>query len=227
MGHYLPDIDECWFQLHNCNSNSEVCRNLLGSFECLPIRDDCPSGFRKVDSNSTSASSRRFNCIDIDECATRDTFDCDPTLEVCDNYIGSYTCELAKPETNPHIVDNVVNENREAETISCPKGFRFNRFSFACDIDIDECQIGQHHCDLTLQKCVNFKGSFACVPLATSLPTPSELRVACDRGYVLDDRGQCEDLDECVTLPCPLNTYCQNTIGSFVCHCKVCFIPDL
>ena len=41
----------------------------------------------------------------------------------------------------------------------------------------------------------------------------------CDEGYGGDD---CLDLDECAlnTTECDEHAYCNNTIGSYTCHCS-------
>ena len=197
----------------------QVCRNMLGTFACLDVRNECPSGFKKI--NST-VGYKQIKCIDIDECAEK-SFDCDVKHEDCENFIGSYTCEMKVNTTSHHNMK--ITKNETTETIVCGKGQRFNRFSFSCD-DINECAIGQHGCDLTKQKCLNFQGTYACVPLAVDRNKPARMnhleQVVCGRGYLANEvNGTCDDLNECVTLPCPPNAYCQNTIGSFICHCKV------
>ncbi|XP_043105727.1 fibrillin-2 [Puntigrus tetrazona] len=45
----------------------------------------------------------------------------------------------------------------------------------------------------------------------------------CNRGYRADSRGQCSDVDECVSDPCT-NADCFNTPGSFYCRCHAGFL---
>lgn len=49
-------------------------------------------------------------------------------------------------------------------------------------------------------------------------------RCRCDSGYEFNTTTmRCEDLDECVRFHnhvCSFNARCENTMGSFTCHCN-------
>ena len=233
-----------------------MCRNLLGAYVCLDIgrggqQQGCPSGFRPTSSSAGSP----LNCTDVDECA-EGTYDCD-RREQCENFIGSYTCEEkvrlrtdsgSSSTTRSSMVET---ENSNSNLTNCAKGYHFVRFSYTCE-DTNECRIGQHDCDLSRERCINFPGTYRCVPLVLgegkgsgggdsgdagtgaeendkqSSARLSSLRFTqklCPSGYERNEElNICEDSDECnggLLPPCSENAYCQNTIGSYVCHCKV------
>lgn len=253
------DIDECRHSLHECNLSRQVCRNLLGAYVCLDIgrggqQQGCPSGFRP-----TSSAGSPLNCTDVDECA-EGTYDCD-RREQCENFIGSYTCEEkvrlrtdsgSSSTTRSSMVETENSSN--SNLTNCAKGYHFVRFSYTCE-DTNECRIGQHDCDLSRERCINFPGTYRCVPLVLgegkgsgggdsgdagtgaeendkqSSARLSSLRFTqklCPSGYERNEElNICEDSDECnsgLLPPCSENAYCQNTIGSYVCHCKTGFI---
>ncbi|XP_017491429.1 PREDICTED: fibulin-1-like, partial [Rhagoletis zephyria] len=149
----------------------------------------------------------------------------------------------------------VETENSSNSNLTnCAKGYHFVRFSYTCE-DTNECRIGQHDCDLSRERCINFPGTYRCVPLVLgegkgsgggdsgdagtgaeendkqSSARLSSLRFTqklCPSGYERNEElNICEDSDECnsgLLPPCSENAYCQNTIGSYVCHCKTGFI---
>ena len=219
--------------MHDCDLKTQVCRNLLGTFVCIPLDHHCPSGFRLNDS-IPSKHKAVINCIDIDECA-EETFDCDTRQEDCLNYIGSYTCEPKLIRPKSIITTSSLSNNSDSDDpTKCSEGYHFVRFTYQCE-DINECRIGQHNCNLSREKCVNFPGSFKCVPKTekellklsenTKL-TKMNLKMikTCQDGYERNiEFDICEDIDECSEHinPCPSISRCQNILGSYVCHCKV------
>ena len=74
--------------------------------------------------------------------------------------------------------------------------------------DIDECA------DPALNTC----GSMQCINL------PGTYKCLCSAGYDFNEGSmRCEDVDECVKFAghtCSQHATCENTIGSFRCHCK-------
>ncbi|XP_050529575.1 fibulin-1-like isoform X2 [Daktulosphaira vitifoliae] len=100
--------------------------------------------------------------------------------------------------------------------------------------ETDPCSSGIHNCSRK-EKCVSIPNGYKCVPYSTPLPIPlsqKNLRIqnqprACDPGFAFDIFSQkCIDVDECSELPCETNELCENTIGSFICHCKNGFQQD-
>ena len=77
-------------------------------------------------------------------------------------------------------------------------------------VDINECQSDKHGCKGT---CNNTVGSYEC---------------GCEEGFEMNDKGDCEDIDECATKSddCTANQVCINTKGSHMCHCVAGYIKE-
>ncbi|XP_044741825.1 fibulin-2-like isoform X2 [Chrysoperla carnea] len=73
---YCIDINECYEETHDCDSNQD-CYNTRGSYDCR-----CKIGFQL---NPITGA-----CVDINECQAN-KIQCAPTQR-CDNTIGSYRC---------------------------------------------------------------------------------------------------------------------------------------
>uniref|UniRef100_A0A672VB37 Fibrillin-1 n=1 Tax=Strigops habroptila TaxID=2489341 RepID=A0A672VB37_STRHB len=52
------------------------------------------------------------------------------------------------------------------------------------------------------------------------IPTPGSYRCECNKGFQLDVRGECIDVDECEKNPC-ISGDCVNTQGSYICQCRI------
>lgn len=287
----LLDIDECMLNTHKCMLSYQVCINNIGSYECVDVGLECPKGFRRMG----PSTEHNTGCQDIDECV-EGQYNCDYKLELCENTIGSFECE-EKPNNTIHssfipsflmnFVDSITNNNNDDNNIlnqnnydkreatrgkTCNVGFYFSRSTNQCE-DINECEIGQHNCNLSKENCVNFPGTYSCLKLGNNLDYGKDMdeinnvdydddleyssnsglytkenvtiisinnlnnsnsnnvpflnkdfRIKCDFGYERNPYlNICEDIDECrkTKPPCPPHSLCQNTIGSFICHCKV------
>lgn len=202
------DIDECKDIPQICDSNQD-CYNTVGSYVC-----SCKLGFSK--DHQTGA------CVDINECQIG-KHDCSEAQR-CDNTIGSYVC---------------------ARTTGCGTGYTLNSATGLCEDD-DECVLGLHNChDLGPKfQCRNTLGSYRCEKIkcigdclnkkTTTSPTklvPTQHHPIisgqfkkCLPGYTMNQRGECEDIDECKSNPCKRGEKCLNLNGRYQCipfiHCK-------
>lgn len=78
--YFFLDIDECLSEGglygHHCHLHTR-CTNIVGSYVC-----QCEDGYARYD---------KFNCIEVDECASGD-HRCSPFAH-CNNTAGSYSCQ--------------------------------------------------------------------------------------------------------------------------------------
>ncbi|XP_075782988.1 latent-transforming growth factor beta-binding protein 2 isoform X2 [Pelodiscus sinensis] len=197
------DDDEC---VRDPCAGKGRCINSVGSYSCL-----CYPGYTLL------ASQDAQTCQDDDECLTLGT--CAHGL--CINLAGSFRCscyhgyEVTADEKSCQDIDECatrsacprglcINTEGSFSCMACGAGYAVSRDGSMCE-DIDECS-SPTACPLGI--CMNTDGSFACR--------------ACDAGYVLSSsRLTCEDIDECEdpTASC-LGGECQNTQGSYMCHCR-------
>ena len=228
------EINECLNVPSLCDVHQE-CMNTPGSYLCL-----CPDGYEMSGSN----------CIDIDECiiglsnchqnATcsniNGAYDCDCT----EGFVGSgrncinetLQCEFECPDCGINAYCN-VDDTLTSGFVACTCYDGFVGDPYVECIDIDECTAQIHDCGVT-SDCVNLNGTFTCYercPTCTDTEYcnwDSSAHVAsciCKDGYILDQNGNCIDVDECMNIT--LNTcfdnsaLCINTIGSYHCECPV------
>ncbi|XP_012149839.2 uncharacterized protein LOC100874867 [Megachile rotundata] len=233
------DVDECKERLHSCEAN-EQCINEIGSYRCELLdgkdsneKDEDNYSYRgyKVQSAIPSASNqtaicdtgfifdvRSSRCVDVDECSN-DLSNCG-IGEQCINFEGGYRCSPA-----------------------CPSGFQprnnadygVNGVEEICE-DIDECALGLHSCNGSIQYCVNTNGSYSCESFVrTTSTTPRQQKSTrnnkiqsidryqflepCNRGYKRDFKsGECVDIDECTEGPgCRDHEQCHNILGGYDC----------
>ena len=72
------DINECSFQLDNCDQKKATCENTVGSYECV-----CKDGY----------FSKGNNCYDVNECEVDDLNNCDKKSgALCVDYDGGFKC---------------------------------------------------------------------------------------------------------------------------------------
>lgn len=94
----------------------------------------------------------------------------------------------------------------------------------AC-LDVDECVVKSPACS-ERQFCLNTNGSFSCEDCDSTCvgctgKGPEHCK-ECISGYVKDEGGKCEDVDECALAEKACrrrDENCYNTPGSFVCVC--------
>lgn len=232
------DIDECQIEPPICPEGTE-CINNEGSFDCRSLAispmptvmgrksaegqwaiakpegsQHCPDG-RREDPNDSR------HCVDIDECEEKNP--CEGAT-VCHNLAGGYTC---LPDESQAVLRTTVNQKE-----ICAPGLQNDHGR--C-IDIDECSIGSHACNLTYEICENLHASHRCIAKVDSSISKkeSELRIRYPESSTatptcLEGRrfvnGYCEDINECKEFrnPCAPNHNCINTEGSFKCISEYC-----
>ena len=205
-----------------CDENAD-CLNVRGDFIC-----DCQKGFHgdgkfcwpgdcedtSCPVNQTCVSRTKLDCkcgegfqadelnhcIDVDECAMKN--DCDEVAK-CINVEGSYTCSCQLGFTG---------SGRDCQ---CSEGSYVDERGYC--VDVDECVTG-NDCSVNAN-CENTKGSYKCS--CKNGFTESGRDCLCKRGFYIDNRGFCVDVDECSTnvAKCHPNAICFNTVGSFECRC--------
>ncbi|XP_065064826.1 tolloid-like protein 2 [Rhopilema esculentum] len=115
-------------------------------------------------------------------------------------YCGSHSPNEVRFNTNEAIIR--LHTSNDSQSDDAAAGFSASYYAE----DVDECQTGQHQCDLS---CSNYEGGYAC---------------ACLPGYrtvFIKDRpkGSCVDIDECAVGNGGCSHKCVNTDGGFFCSC--------
>nr|XP_020465843.1 vitamin K-dependent protein S [Monopterus albus] len=92
-------------------------------------------------------------------------------------------------------------DGQASYTCVCKPGWKGSR----CANDINECSDPEFPAGCN-QKCYNVPGSFYCM---------------CEDGYMLKDKINCIDIDECLLYPsiCEKPAKCVNTLGMYECNC--------
>ncbi|XP_054708894.1 LOW QUALITY PROTEIN: fibulin-1-like [Uloborus diversus] len=234
------DIDECMEGISNCDSSREICQNMQGSFQCIPIPSrnrNCPAGFKW--------NENKDNCNDVDECQ-EELDDCRLPDEECRNTIGGYECDAKCSATmkfntaqNKCVEIDVCSEGthtcKDDETCiptmdtyicvpnvvgaNCGPGFKPEESAKATSqrcVDINECDEYPDACD-TDEQCVNTMGAYDCIR------QQEQEAQSCPQGFAPDENNGCADIDECVEEldRCNRLTHnCLNLNGSYECVVK-------
>lgn len=211
------DIDECLIGSHSCDSETEICENIIGDYKCIPkdfhrrliydkSRDkssddsrnqntpknnaDYSSGYSRTVSQVPSPS---YHHSRTDGGHSRDS-----------SFVGGHSQTSYRTSTSitdpKKALESQRNENKNPDG-TCKLGFKLDTSTAICE-DTDECLDGP--CPIGLI-CTNLIGGFEC---------------NCERGFVLRD-GACADIDECsLGNFCRQSERCINIPGTFKCEPK-------
>uniref|UniRef100_A0A914W7R3 EGF-like domain-containing protein n=1 Tax=Plectus sambesii TaxID=2011161 RepID=A0A914W7R3_9BILA len=185
------------------------CRKINEQWRCL-----CGDGFERE--RLTSGPSFVSKCVDIDECAVG--IDTCHSLALCNNTVGSYSCQCRAPSVgdgrncklgNPCELTKPCSAHAQCKPLGgvqyeceCVKGFLGD--GERCDPD--PCLAAPNGgCPMTS----------SCLPdFSQQKPTASCI---CYEGYF---GSSCEDVDECKgNHSCAINAKCVNILGSYQCVC--------
>ncbi|KAI6230583.1 Hemicentin-2 [Aphelenchoides fujianensis] len=191
------DLNECALGLFKCDNGTE-CLNTEGAYSCA---EACPFGYFMDESGG---------CVDVNECLREPCF---APME-CVNFAGGYECvcpvgmELSEDGTKCIGLNGSTSSPLQHLTfdtkpgpVDCPAGLQWAETS--C-MDIDECAF-----DAPCQyKCLNKQGGYECI---------------CPPGYVINELGQCFDIDECQAKDvCGKGELCFNQLGEYSCIANAC-----
>lgn len=152
--------------------------------------------------NSTDLRS----CKDIDECKESNG----GCSQVCNNLPGEFIC-------------------------TCNSGFEIDESDEKTCLDIDECADPELSWDCTAG-CKNLNGTYKCLPSLVGRVEPTDGdgfspgEIVCKSGFKLSDDGsECQDINECDLADIDSDSWrmtyrycehkCENTVGSYICHC--------
>ncbi|XP_062499001.1 fibrillin-2-like [Corticium candelabrum] len=188
------DINEC--ALATPCAPEVTCINNVGNFVC-PV---CPIGYvggNKTGRGLDDANTDRQVCTDVDECQINNG-GCD-TLTSCTNTIGSFQCG---PCPLGYLGTGLTGCRRRPCSI------------LATPVDGSKVCNGHVFEDVVWFSCNSGFELFG-----------SDVRQCQADGTWNGSLTNCSDIDECVmgTDNCDLNAECNNTHGSFICTCNVCY----
>ncbi|CAG7729741.1 unnamed protein product [Allacma fusca] len=210
------DIDECREGTHDCRIEKESCVNVPGSYQCHQLqasdKHNCPPGY-EPNRNYT------FLCQDRDECSTG-LHTCAPT-ETCINEVGGYRCEVGSGDDAISSTEDIDYEDATTTTPSS------NTESSILD------SVFRPSPTHSLRNNSGNRASTSPNSEANVISKSPGATNDCTSGYRVSrytrhvEKANCEDIDECVESdPCDRTQICQNTPGSFYCHCKTGYYRD-
>ncbi|GFR76121.1 latent-transforming growth factor beta-binding protein 4 [Elysia marginata] len=248
-GTACDDIDECADPL--VSKCPQECTNSPGSFYCYCrngftyniTTNTCDD----IDECATGVSGCEHDCINVAgsyNCQCKLGYVLNDDRKMC-RKDASNPCAVSAKANNCSFGCTLVNGTDEC---FCERGYQLDTNGLDCK-DVDECTTG-HLCTDT---CNNTMGSYECLcPVGKKLENDRRTCVACDPYHWGDNcANQCdcnplgtakcdpvsgckckdgwngttcyEDVLECPTDPCPVNSNCTETPGSYICTCDIGF----
>ncbi|KAH9523896.1 hypothetical protein Btru_047344, partial [Bulinus truncatus] len=198
------DVNEC-SQPDVCPSGY-VCENTIGSYRC-----QCPTGY-KLENGI---------CRDINECSEAHNLPCNASLEVCENTLGSYRCvcrrgyfrndslcqDIDECASNINDCEQMCVDKPGTYNCQCYPGYMLNDDRKTCSKKgLEVCSVKNMNCSYGCRRDSNNRA--VCF---------------CPQGYKVNNLGQCEDINECITDVsnlCTNKNGCTNTNGSYTCTCQ-------
>uniref|UniRef100_A0A8C2GKQ6 Fibrillin 2a n=1 Tax=Cyprinus carpio TaxID=7962 RepID=A0A8C2GKQ6_CYPCA len=207
------DIEECVISPDVCGHGT--CVNTLGSFQC-----DCFPGYE-------SGFMMMKNCMDIDECE-RNVSLCNGGI--CENTDGSYKCVC--PPGHQLSVDGSACEGENQNHTSLLFFHHLQKYLELLNsitlvithgplLELLECELKNGGCELY---CSNSEGSYSCSCGQGYALTPDQQTCA---GHLTQQPFHSKHTNAHYVNECELNTNiclfgeCENTKGSFICHCEM------
>ncbi|CAL4112653.1 unnamed protein product, partial [Meganyctiphanes norvegica] len=220
------DINECALYQHDC-LDEQQCRNTEGSYECVTL---CPKGLRQASSTQVANGT----CTDIDECAEQ-TAGCHFT-QVCENTWGSYRCMCPRGFKSSGSGQPCIDVN-ECLRIPSPCSYQCRnlRGDYECICapgqqrlpDMKSC-VGLQYLEESQTNLPALPSNQRGRPSSPGFPTSEfqerllkrlYVETRCPQGTQYNQgTDQCIDVDEC-ELYDQCQHRCQNTFGSYICHC--------
>lgn len=206
-----------------------------------PQKDGCDGGVINKDSLCCKGAYRAA-CKDksAEGCATPAQQcrknSCQGANEVCVLAYGKVACECDSGfievngacvaeacDSNPGLCgfkEECVDLSGEFKCLTvCGQGLKRN-LAGECE-DINECLDDPFICTGDNQVCVNSVGGYSCDCgegfMAVINQSGYSCITPCGGGYILNKDGECEDVNECMGIPCKGNEDCINNNGGFEC----------
>uniref|UniRef100_A0A158QF61 Notch receptor 3 n=1 Tax=Hymenolepis diminuta TaxID=6216 RepID=A0A158QF61_HYMDI len=220
-----------------CQSNSclnkgkcEESADAPGGYQCI-----CPEPFGGKDCSVENPTCKDDPCLNRGLCEDLPNrqFRCS-----CPQEYAGLRCEFR----NPCLVKPCKNggqcflNNLGTRDCRCPRGFTGED----CEIDINECEIGERSPCEHNGTCVNESGGYRCVCLNGYTGANCESRVLnckpnpCQNGGICEEMGDsfectcprgyeghlCQtDINDCAESPCQNGGVCEDLVGAFRCNC--------
>ncbi|KAI1891510.1 hypothetical protein AGOR_G00144550 [Albula goreensis] len=203
----------CELQIDECQSqpclNGASCHDHLNGFSCT-----CKAGFQGDFCEINIDECRSLPCQNGGKCIDGvNSYSCNCSLL---GFMG-LNCEIPIPPcmSQPCLNDALCQEDHGNYTCNCWPGFEGRH----CEVDISEC--GSSPC-LSGGRCMelSWKALYSTEPLLPEVFDPQHAAgfvCRCQQGL----KGTLceEDINECDLNPCQNGGVCENSYGSYTCHC--------